>query len=202
MSVKRNVTVPRGRPDMVNGYVADAVVSRRCGRLAPRMSESASQPVVRAPGGGLSVSNPVGGDLIFKVMADESGGRMTALETVVAAGQGPPLHVHRDEDEVIYVLEGALRIKLGDELIEAAPGAFAFIPRGVPHTWQSVGAARFFVTVTPASPGFEQLFVRYAELPAEERDVEAFARIAGETEALEVVGPPLARSDPPEPARR
>ena len=158
------------------------------------MSESASQPVVLAPGGGLSVANPVGGDLTFKLMANESGGRMTAVETVAAPGQGPPLHVHRDQDEVIYVLEGALRVKLGDELIEAAPGAFAFIPRGVPHTWQSVGAARFLVTLTPASPGFEQLFLRYAELAAEERGVEAFAWLAVETGALEVVGPPLQRA--------
>ena len=166
------------------------------------MCESTGQPVVLAPGGGLSVSNPVGGDLTFKLMADESGDRMTALETVAAAGQGPPLHVHREQDEVIYVLEGSLRIQLGDELLEVAPGAFAFVPRGLPHTWQSVGRARFFVTVTPASRGFEQLFVRYAELPPEERSVEAFRRLAEETEALEVLGPPLPRSDPPEPERR
>jgi hypothetical protein len=43
---------------------------------------------------------------------------------------------------------------------------------------------------------FEEFFKRYAQLPAEERDVEAFARVAAETKAFEVVGPPLAESDP------
>jgi hypothetical protein len=49
----------------------------------------------------------------------------------------------------------------------------------------------------PATAAFEEFFKRYAELPAEERGVEAFARLAAETEAFEVVGPPLAVSDPP-----
>jgi hypothetical protein len=55
---------------------------------------------------------------------------------------------------------------------------------------------RFFATVMPATAAFEEFFKRYAELPAEERGVEAFARLAAETEAFEVVGPPLAVSDP------
>jgi oxalate decarboxylase/phosphoglucose isomerase-like protein (cupin superfamily) len=69
-----------------------------------------------------------------------------------------------------------------------------FIPRGTPHTWQNVGdtPARFFATFTPAAPQFEQFFVRYAELAPDERSVAAFARVADETQAMEVVGPPLA----------
>ena len=150
-----------------------------------------------APGEGLSVENPVGGILTFKITSDESDGALTAIETFVVRQEGPPLHVH-DQDEVIYTLAGSLRIKLGDSLRGAPPGSFVFIPRGTPHTWQNVGAEplRFFATIMPAATAFEEFFKRYAQLPAEERGVEAFARLAAETKAFEVVGPPLAESDP------
>jgi quercetin dioxygenase-like cupin family protein len=46
--------------------------------------------------------------------------------------------VHANEDEVVYVLEGTLRFKLVDDLRPAPAGAFVYIPRGVPHTWQNV----------------------------------------------------------------
>lgn len=153
--------------------------------------------LILAPGEGLSVENPMGGLLIFKITSDESDGALTAIETFVVRQEGPPLHVH-DEDEVIYTLAGSLRVKLGDTLREVPSGSFVFIPRGTPHTWQNVGAEplRFFATIMPAAIAFEEFFGRYAQLPAEERGVEAFARVAAETKAFEVVGPPLAESDP------
>jgi quercetin dioxygenase-like cupin family protein len=69
--------------------------------------------LILAPDEGLSVENPVGGILTFKITSEESGGRLTALETIAAPGEGPPLHVH-EQDELIYALEGSFRVKLGD----------------------------------------------------------------------------------------
>jgi hypothetical protein len=48
----------------------------------------------------------------------------------------------------------------------------------------------------PAAVAFEEFFKLYAQLPAEERGLGAFARLAAETNAFDVVGPPLAESDP------
>ena len=86
------------------------------------------------------------------------------IEGVSAPGEGPPLHVHREQDEFIYTLDGTFRVRLGDNLIEALPGSFVFIPRTTPHTWQNVGdgRARFLATVIPASVEFEEFFQRYA----------------------------------------
>jgi quercetin dioxygenase-like cupin family protein len=155
------------------------------------------QQLILAPGDGLSVENPMGGLLTFKITSDESGGVLTAIETFVVQQEGPPLHVH-DQDELIYTLAGSLRMKLGDIVREAPAGSFIFIPRGTPHTWQNVGGEplRFLATIMPAATAFEEFFKRYAQLPAEERGVDAFARLAAETRAFEVVGPPLAESDP------
>ena len=98
--------------------------------------------------------------------------------------------MHREQDEFIYTLHGMFRVRLEADLIEAPPGAFVFIPRSTPHTWQNVGEAhaRFVAPLMPASVEFEEFFLRYAELPSEERGIEAFSRIAAETRAMEVVG--------------
>lgn len=156
------------------------------------------RPFVLAPGDGVAVENPVGGILTFKATSDQSDGELTAIDTVAMPGEGPPLHVHPNEDEFIYVLDGTFRVKLADELIETGPGAFVFIPRGTPHTWQNVGdnPARFFAGIMPATVAFEQFFTRYAQLPTGERGVEAFGRLAAETNAFDVLGPPLAKSEP------
>jgi quercetin dioxygenase-like cupin family protein len=149
-------------------------------------------------GQGVSVENPVGGVLTFKATAHQTGGAVTALETIAAPGEGPPLHVHA-EDELIYTLEGSFRIKLGDVVEQAESGSFVFIPGGTPHTWQNVGnrPARLFAAIVPAATAFEEFFRRYADLPVDERGTAAFARIATETQAFGVLGPPLAVSDPP-----
>jgi quercetin dioxygenase-like cupin family protein len=152
-----------------------------------------AQPFAVAPGGGPSVENPTGGRMTFKAVAGDTDGALTVVEATAAPGEGPPLHVHADRDETIYVLDGRYRVRLGDRDVDAPAGTFVFIPRGVPHTWQNAGraVARFVATLSPADARFERFFQRYAELPVDERGAEAFARLARETSALDVVGPPL-----------
>ena len=64
------------------------------------------------------------------------------METRLPAGFSPPLHVHHDEHEAFYVLEGELEIACGSERYSAAAGAFAFLPSGIAHTFRVVGATR------------------------------------------------------------
>jgi quercetin dioxygenase-like cupin family protein len=148
-----------------------------------------------APGEGEPVRNPVGEHLTFKVRGEQSNGTLHAFESAPAPGEGPPLHVHADMDEVWYVLEGRFRFKLDSEVEDAPPGAFVFIPRGVPHTWQNVGDApgRFLAIVTPA--GLEQFFDRIAEVADDMPRLDAFRTIGRET-GMDIVGPPLAASPP------
>ena len=159
------------------------------------MSEGDGRGIHVAPGEGLTIRNPLGGRLTFKARSDETGGACTAIETVNGPGDGPPLHVHPDLDEAIYVLEGTFRIALGGEVRDAPAGTFAWIPRGAPHTWQNVGdgPGRFLALVLPA--GRESFFRAFAALPAGSSAPEAF-RALGPEGGLEVVGPPLAQSHP------
>jgi quercetin dioxygenase-like cupin family protein len=51
---------------------------------------------------------------------------------------GPPLHVHDEQDDTFFVLEGVLAVQVGDEVIDLGPGDFASVPPGVPHTFDNI----------------------------------------------------------------
>ena len=145
------------------------------------MTDPAGRALLRAPREGRAVSAPAG-QLTFKARGVETGGALTLFETVVAPGEGPPLHIHVDDDEFIYVLEGQLRFRLGDAVQEAPAGSFVFIPKGLAHTWQNAGdsSARFLVGFAPAAPGMERFFERTAEIEDAPRRREAFGDFAGD----------------------
>jgi len=51
---------------------------------------------------------------------------------------GPPLHVHREQDDTFFILDGVLAIQVGDDVFDLGPGDFATVPPGVPHTFGNV----------------------------------------------------------------
>jgi mannose-6-phosphate isomerase-like protein (cupin superfamily) len=61
-----------------------------------------------------------------------------------------PLHLHHRDDEAWYVLEGTLRVQMGDEVVEAAAGSSVFVPRGTPHTYWNAGSGplRYLLVMT------------------------------------------------------
>ena len=145
--------------------------------------------VFRRPGEGGAADHPLGGEVSFKVRGEESGRTLTAFETVVAPGEGPPLHTHAGEEETLYVLEGEVRFKLGDELHSGSVGSFAFVPRGMPHTFQNVGGTRARMLIHFSPSGMERFFDGVDALEAPGPDV--FATLGAEV-GMTVVGPPLA----------
>jgi quercetin dioxygenase-like cupin family protein len=147
-----------------------------------------ARPIVRGPGDGIEVDAPAG-RVTYKARGTETGGAMSVFQTVAAPGEGPPVHVHASDDEFIYVVEGRLHVLLVETTHDAPAGSFLFIPKGLPHTWQSVGDgdARFLFGFAPASPGMEHFFERAEELAATTRLAEAFARFAADA-GMQVLG--------------
>jgi hypothetical protein len=76
----------------------------------------------------------------------------------VPEGLGSPWHVHPEEDEWFYVLEGALTFWVGDNCLSLKAGSFAFGPKGVPHTFYAeAGGARALVGFAPMQfEGFQR----------------------------------------------
>jgi quercetin dioxygenase-like cupin family protein len=105
----------------------------------------------------------------LRATAAQTGGALGLIEEVLPAGFESPYHVHGVEDESFYVLEGEVTFVHGgrgeEESLRAEPGAFVFLPRGIPHGFRAEGptAARVLLLVTPA--GFEG-FVSTLSQPA------------------------------------
>ena len=133
----------------------------------------------------------------IKAGADATGGRVAVIEHLAPRGAGSPLHVHRNEDEWFYVLEGELTFWVGGQVIAAPAGAFVYGPRDVPHTFEVTSPqARFLLVAEPA--GFEEFMRALSEpataptLPpaaAAPPDMAALAALAAE-HGIEILGPP------------
>jgi mannose-6-phosphate isomerase-like protein (cupin superfamily) len=69
-----------------------------------------------------------------------------------------PLHLHHSDDEAWYVLEGVLRIRMGNDEVEAHAGSAVMVPRGMPHTYWNPGAGRvrYLLVMTPNIYGLIQ----------------------------------------------
>jgi mannose-6-phosphate isomerase-like protein (cupin superfamily) len=139
--------------------------------------------------------------MTIKAGAATTGGNLFLMEVLAPAGDSPPLHVHHDEHEAFYVIEGELEIVCGTERFRAGPGAFAFLPSGIAHTFRVLGdqPARM---LTIAVPGGIEDFFREVGRPAEGPglpapapvDVATIKQVAARFN-LEVVGPPLAPTE-------
>ena len=62
-----------------------------------------------------------------------------------------PLHVHHEDDEAWYVVEGELGVRVGDEDVLVPAGGAVLVPRGTPHTYWNARAdpARYVLVMTP-----------------------------------------------------
>jgi quercetin dioxygenase-like cupin family protein len=88
-----------------------------------------------------------------------------------------PAHIHENEDEYSYVLEGEVGFEIGDEVLSARPGDLVAKPRGIWHAfWNASDApARLLEVISPG--GFENYFAELAPLLHPERDFEGLARL-------------------------
>ncbi len=94
--------------------------------------------------------------LLVKASAESTGGAFAIIEEIEPLDT--PLHVHSNEDELFYVIEGEHVFRIGEDEFPAGPGAVVFAPRQVPHAHRRVvpRVGRFLTMVSPA--GFEGFF--------------------------------------------
>ncbi len=92
------------------------------------------------------------------VTGEESGGAFAMIEILVPPQHGPPPHVHHQEDEVFYVLEGEFTFTVAGQTIHATTGQTLYGKRDVPHQFKNAGnkAGRMLVVVAPS--GLEKFF--------------------------------------------
>lgn len=134
--------------------------------------------------------NVAGIDVRVLLSAADTGGMYSLFETNDPQGFGPPLHTHTRETELLLVLEGRYRLRMGDSEREFGPGEGTFAPAGVPHLYLAIGPGpNRLLNLT--SPGGYELFFREVDKAGREGRLspETLGRIAGAF-GLRIDGPP------------
>ncbi|HUA93213.1 MAG TPA: cupin domain-containing protein [Terracidiphilus sp.] len=97
--------------------------------------------------------------LAFKVLTADAGGNLFLIEHSHLTPGGPPLHMHLNQDEWFYVMEGEVVFQVGDQRAHLKPGESVLAPRRVPHTFSSVAPqSHLLIAFTPAGK-MEQFFL-------------------------------------------
>ncbi|GAB4128319.1 MAG: hypothetical protein Fur005_46630 [Roseiflexaceae bacterium] len=108
------------------------------------MPTNTTQPIIHATGQGRALWH-LGALIQFKALMSETNQQFWALEGFADHHMAVPLHAHTYEDEIWYVLDGTIRFTIGDQHYDAPAGTFAYIPRGVAHTFLVISTtARWF----------------------------------------------------------
>lgn len=124
----------------------------------------------------------------FKVTSEDSRGAMLVIENTSRGKGGPAKHLHVDQDELFYVIEGQYVIVVGQDRFDLKAGDSILAPRQVPHVWAYTGTAvgRLLITFTP--PGkMEAFFREVSKANAMPPQDPALWKAHG----MELLGPPL-----------
>src|SRR5262245_20831598 len=91
----------------------------------------------------------------LKLLGHDTSESVMLFEETVPAGTKSLFHLHRDSDEVAWVLAGEITFQIGGEVTIGGPGTCAFFPRSVPHAWKNSGpdTGRVLFLYTPADAG-------------------------------------------------
>src|SRR6266498_339417 len=69
----------------------------------------------------------------YKMVSPDTGGTLAVMEVEIPSGTLVKPHNHSREDEFSLVLSGTVGVRIGDQVLEAGPGAYLAKPRGIPR---------------------------------------------------------------------
>jgi quercetin dioxygenase-like cupin family protein len=135
--------------------------------------------------------------MTFVITGKETSGAFFLAEMMVPPGGGPPPHIHTREDESFRVLEGTLTVNVGEDTLVASAGDFAYLPRGIKHSFKNSGTTmvKALVLITPAgledyfAEVFERTEDRHAAPPPPAKELIARALAASSRYGLQLLPP-------------
>lgn len=133
-----------------------------------------------------------GTTICVKFAGADTGDQLAVLELPTESGLGPPLHVHKVEDEWFYVLEGEHEFQVAGKGFRVAPGDSIFAPRLVPHTWRNVSArpGKMLCVAVPVGQ-LEEFFQELSVLASSDPANVGARKALFEKYDMQIVGPPL-----------
>ena len=119
------------------------------------MTSAQPQPIVVPPSSGRALQFL---EVTHKLTPQQTNSGYYLFEYEFDPESGNHLHVHRHEDEIVYVLEGTIEVRLGDQKLQAVAGGVAYLPKQIPHAlYNSLKTrSRYLGMATPG--GMENFF--------------------------------------------
>jgi alkylation response protein AidB-like acyl-CoA dehydrogenase/mannose-6-phosphate isomerase-like protein (cupin superfamily) len=90
------------------------------------------------PGQALPIK-PFGLDMEVLLATEATGGAVSVIMACHKPGEGPPDHVHFNQEEMFFIVEGFYEVTVADQTSTVGPGTIVFIPRNVVHRFRNVG---------------------------------------------------------------
>ncbi|OLS19093.1 MAG: hypothetical protein HeimC2_42820 [Candidatus Heimdallarchaeota archaeon LC_2] len=115
----------------------------------------------------------LGSEFNMKASFEETGGLMEVMESIWPPQGGMPPHIHAF-DEIAYFYEGEMKLTIDNKTVEAATGAFVYIPKDVVHAWHndsSTTCKALIIFMPKFEPGLRNLLEELAGLPQGEPDM-------------------------------
>ena len=113
------------------------------------------RPTAIQPGDGITLKSL---GVTHKLISAQTGGAYYLCEAIFGPESGSPLHIHHFEDEVIYVLEGQIDIRLDNENLHVPTGGTVHLPRNIPHALQNPLKTPLKIMVHAIPGGLENYF--------------------------------------------
>lgn len=125
--------------------------------------------------------------IAFKLVSRDSNG-LIIIENTFRTKGGPARHLHYDQDEWFYAVEGEFIIEVGEEKFKMKPGDSLLAPRQIPHVWAFVGETigRMLITFMPAGKmeAFFREVTKANAMPPQNPEL-------WHAHGMELLGPPL-----------
>ncbi|KMS86545.1 MULTISPECIES: cupin domain-containing protein [Streptomyces] len=140
----------------------------------------------------------LGGLVRMRARAADTAGAYALLEHTGERGYMSPLHLHESDEETFLILDGTLRVEVGDEVRSVGAGGLALLPRGLAHGFVVTSPTARFLTLHTPGGGFDALVADVGvpfdgTVPPEAGpgpDPEELTRLAA-AHGIRIVGPPL-----------
>lgn len=125
---------------------------------------------------------------------------ISVIEHLMPYGSSPPLHIHRNEDEVFHILEGVVRFQVAGKDTVAQAGQTVLAPKGIAHSYRVESAAGARCLTVTTGGDFEKMVREVsmvapaAKMPPQETptpEVIAALTQACARNGIDIIGAPL-----------
>ena len=124
------------------------------------------------------------------VSSSETLGKVMLQDYKAPRNFGPPVHLHRNEDEILILKQGTIVIWTPEKSGVAKPGDTIMLPKTVPHTWRAYGDEPVHMTVITAPGEFETFISDIAKDNLTIQDTDKLTEVACKA-GMDILGPPL-----------